>query len=847
MRNSEPCPYGSAMIRVVLRGAVANLARLVGAVVALALGVAVLVATVQLGSGLRASIAGSVAAGWDHVDVVVAAPHTIGSAVAAETVGIPMDSAEVVRMLDGVDAVATVPRGPASLVDGRGEVIGTAGTAVAETWVGQPSLSPWRLVAGVGATRPGNVVVDATTAEEAGVSIGDPLQVLLPEPLEVVVTGLMRTRTGGSTTVPTVMLSAEDSLVRLVGEDGAADLLLIGAADGVDLEVLVGDVDVAVGSGLDVATGNVYGAALVAGQAGRLGAIDGLLGVMTVISLAVATVGSANVMAVSGARRSREWVFLRSVGARRWQVMVAVTCEHAIVGLVAGGLALPVGMGLAAIGARGTEALDIGVVAPTVTWPGIATIVGTVSVAVLVAVVAGWRTAVRATGRWVLDGVSSAVSAGAVRPRWAVMAVVGLVGVVGGGLAGDPAVIGVASLALLIAVTACITGVAPRLLAGLRRPLIWFSGASGELAWQHTVRGGGRTWGAVTALFVSSVLVAVIAVVASSFQAGVIDRVRASITADLVVQAADYDGSGLPPDLAARLADLDQIDRTASIGLAAGEIGGQQSIATIADGQSLDGLLELDVLAGSLDVPSRWPKAEQPRKAGPSGPRYRWRRPTAHVLNSRSPRFNRSGPGDGVGTAVVPATAWPGDRQGDGDVLVLVGLADGVSVEDARKAAVVIAPPAGVAWVYDPTEFALASAEDIAPVLAVVLALLGLAALSALLVIANTAVLAVIERTREIGLLRAVGQTRRQIRTMVRWESVLVAGVGTTIGMVVGTVVGWATVQSLGGVLADAAAQIPVVAFGGLLAAGLLAGVTASVIPAWHAARIPVLVAIARQ
>lgn len=431
------------------------------------------------------------------------------------------------------------------------------------------------------------------------------------------------------------------------------------------------------------------------------------------------------------------------------------------------------------------------------------------------------------------------------------MAVVGLVGVVGGGLAGDPAVIGVASLALLIAVTACITGVAPRLLAGLRRPMIWFSGASGELAWQHTVRGGGRTWGAVTALFVSSVLVAVIAVVASSFQAGVIDRVRASITADLVVQAADYDGSGLPPDLAARLADLDQIDRTASIGLAAGEIGGQQSIATIADGQSLDGLLELDVLAGSLDAlqgrtiavaqgraaQEGWSIGSPVPVAAPDGPR----------VELQVAAIYRSGPGDGVGTAVVPATAWPGDRQGDGDVLVLVGLADGVSVEDARKAAVVIAPPAGVAWVYDPTEFALASAEDIAPVLAVVLALLGLAALSALLVIANTAVLAVIERTREIGLLRAVGQTRRQIRTMVRWESVVVAGVGTTIGMVVGTVVGWATVQSLGGVLADAAAQIPVVAFGGLLAAGLLAGVTASVIPAWHAARIPVLLAIARQ
>lgn len=691
------------MIRVVLSGAVVNLARLVGAVVALALGVAVLVATVQLGSGLRASIAGSVGAGWDHVDVVVAAPQTIGSAVAAETAGIPVDSAEAVRMLDGVDAVATVVRGPASLVDVEGEVIGTAGTAVAETWVGQPSLSPWRLVAGVGASRPGSVVVDATTAEEAGVSIGDQLQVLLPEPLDVVVTGLARPWSGGSTTVPTVMLSPEESVSGLEGNDGAADLLLIGAADGVVLGVLVGDVGAAVGSGLDVTTGNAYGVALAAGEAGRLGAIDGLLGVMTVISLAVATVGSASVMAVSGARRSREWVLLRSVGARRWQVMGAVTCEHAIVGLVGGALALPVGMGLAAIGGRGTEALDIGVVAPTLTWPGMATIVGTVSVAVLVAVVAGLRTAVRASGRWVFDGASNAASPGSVRPVWAVMAVAGLAGVAGGGLAGDPAVIGVASLALLFAVTASMSGVAPRLLGGLRRPLTWFSGASGELAWQHTVRDGGRTWGAVTALFVSSVLVAVLAVVASSFQAGVIDRVRASIIADLVVQAADYDGSGLPPDLAARLADLDQIDGTASIGLAAGEIGGQQSIATIADGQSLDGLLELDVLAGSLDAlqgrtiavaegraaQEGWSIGSPVPVAAPDGPR----------VELQVAAIYRSGPGDGVGTAVVPATAWPGDRQGDGDVLVLVGLADGVSVEDARKAAVVIAPPAGVAWV----------------------------------------------------------------------------------------------------------------------------------------------------
>ena len=201
-----------------------------------------------------------------------------------------------------------------------------------------------------------------------------------------------------------------------------------------------------------------------------------------------------------------------------------------------------------------------------------------------------------------------------------------------------------------------------------------------------------------------------------------------------------------------------------------------------------------------------------------------------------------------AGDYVITRAAWAPHRTQDSDTLVAVTFDDGVST-DAGTAAV-----EKTAAAYDNPEvqardaYAQSSAGGIDMMLTLVYALLALAVLIALLGIANTLTLAIHERTRELGLLRAVGQTRAQLRAMVRWESVLVAAFGTAGGLGLGAFLGWVLVRASDGA-SDSAfafamppAQLAVVALVGL-AAGALAGLR----PARRAARLDVLRAVAAE
>jgi putative ABC transport system permease protein len=201
-----------------------------------------------------------------------------------------------------------------------------------------------------------------------------------------------------------------------------------------------------------------------------------------------------------------------------------------------------------------------------------------------------------------------------------------------------------------------------------------------------------------------------------------------------------------------------------------------------------------------------------------------------------------------AGDYVITRAAWAPHRTQDSDTLVAVSFKPGVATADGKAAVQKVAARYGNPSVQTRDEFAQSSAGGIDMMLTLVYALLALAVLIALLGIANTLTLAVHERIRELGLLRAVGQTRSQLRAMVRWESVLVAAFGTAGGLVLGAFLGWVLVKSSDGASATAfafalpPAQLLVVALVGL-AAGALAGLR----PARRAARLDVLRAIATE
>jgi len=206
-----------------------------------------------------------------------------------------------------------------------------------------------------------------------------------------------------------------------------------------------------------------------------------------------------------------------------------------------------------------------------------------------------------------------------------------------------------------------------------------------------------------------------------------------------------------------------------------------------------------------------------------------------------------TGAGAAVGSFVIPVDVWAPHTTQPTDTTVLIRLAEGVSLDDGQAAVQEVATTYGQPDVQTRDEYIDSVAGGVDVFLYFVYALLALAILIALMGIANTLSLSVHERTRELGLLRAVGQTRSQVRSMVRWESVIIALFGTVGGLALGAFLGWALMQAVAteegfGVFAAPVAQLAVV-----VAFGALVGILAAFRPAQRAARLDVLDAIATE
>jgi putative ABC transport system permease protein len=199
-----------------------------------------------------------------------------------------------------------------------------------------------------------------------------------------------------------------------------------------------------------------------------------------------------------------------------------------------------------------------------------------------------------------------------------------------------------------------------------------------------------------------------------------------------------------------------------------------------------------------------------------------------------------------AGSYLLPRATWAPHAVQSVDRLVLVDLKPGVSLPAGKAAVEQVAQRYGAPMVQDRDEYLGTVAEGVNLMLGIVYALLALAIVIALMGITNTLTLAIHERTRELGLLRAVGETRGQLRAMVRSESVLIALFGTLGGLGAGLFLGWALVwaASSGGIGRFAVPGVPLVV---VLLAGAVAGVLAGIRPARRAASLDVLAAIAAE
>jgi putative ABC transport system permease protein len=364
-------------------------------------------------------------------------------------------------------------------------------------------------------------------------------------------------------------------------------------------------------------------------------------------------------------------------------------------------------------------------------------------------------------------------------------------------------------------------------------------GVSGLLARRNAAREPRRVAGAATALMVGIGVVTLITVLAASSRASVRDTVGRAFGGDLVITTGSSIGGGFDPRLAGDVARLPQVQAAAGMGTGGVRIDGAAVRVAYADPAALARVLDLG--SGANAGPGRIAVSrDEARKHG-------WHVGTAVTAvfadgARRTLTVGGTYPSGGpAGDYLLSRTEWTAHDPQPRDTTVLVGLRPGVGVAEGERAVAAAARPYAAPDVMTRKEYVDAQASGVNILLTLVYVMLALAIVIALLGIANTLSLSVHERTRELGLLRAAGATRGQVRSMIRGESLIVALFGTVGGLGAGLVSGWALARAAtGGTFAVPGVQLVVI-----VVVGAVAGVLAALRPARRAARLEILRAVA--
>lgn len=849
-------------VRLSLSSLRAHKRRFAGTFLAVFLGVAFLAGTLVMGDTLRASFDSMFGNATIGTDAVVRSADTITTPGESQGVRQPVDTALVstLETVPGVAAAAPDIEGAGQLVGRNGKPIGGQGPpTLAGNWITDSRLNPYQLAEGRAPRKSGEVVVNRGAAKKGDLKIGDTTTLRTPDPVEVTVVGLA-TFGGedGMAQVTFTGMTRTDAEKYLTARPGEAASIKVRAGPGVSEKDLVDRLTPVLPKGVEAITGQESAQEntdMISSQ--FLTVFTTFLLVFSGIALLVATFSIHNTFAIVVAQRTRENALLRALGASRRQVTATTLVEASAVAVAASVAGLAGGVGIAA----GLQALfpaigfpfpdgNLVINALSMALPLAVGIVVCLGSALLPAARAGRTAPLAALRETAVDASGASRTRAVTGMGLAALAVaVTLSGVLVSPsvwLAGLGAVLALVSFVVLGPVA---SSTAVRILGG---PLDTLRGVTGSLARRNALRSPKRTAATASALMIGVAVVSLFTVFGASLKATMDQTVSRSFAGDVAVSTPSFGagGSGLSPRLAGAIQQLPEVDTAVGLGRGVAEVDGRGRALTVTDPVALERTFDLGKVQGSLrDLGTDGiaiTRAEADKQHLTTGEKAR----LAFTDGKKQTFTVRAayGRSELAGDYLITRAAWAPHRTQDSDALVAVSFREGVSTDAGKAAVRHVADRYGNPEVQTRDEYAQSSAGGIDMMLTLVYALLALAVLIALLGIANTLTLAIHERTRELGLLRAVGQTRSQLRAMVRWESVLVAAFGTVGGLGLGAFLGWVLVKASDGASDSAFAfAIPPVQLVIVALVGLAAGALAGLRPARRAARLDVLRAIATE
>jgi putative ABC transport system permease protein len=844
------------MLRTTLKSINAHKRRLLATCTAVLLGVAFLSGTLVLGDTLRADFNDLFSETNAGTDALVRSSTEVGDDDFTERGLLDAAVVDQIRDVDGV--AAAEPR-----IEATGQIVGADGDPLgggngppteAGNWIDDADLNPYDLDEGRAPTAPGEVVIDRGSADNGDLAVGDTTTIRTPTPIDVTVVGIATFGSADSAgPITWAGFTTEFAQDVLLPTPGSVSSVVVAANDGVSQTELVDRLRPILPADVEVLTG----AELTAEQqddieSGFVGFLETFLLAFAVVALVVATFSIYNTFSILVAQRTRESALLRALGASRRQVLTSITVEALLVGVVASMLGIAAGLGLA-IGLMALlDAMGFGLPSSGLVM-GARTVVTAMVVGVVVTLAASVAPAIKASRVPPLAALRDVAvdRTGASLWRAAAGIVVSVVGIAMtiGGTTGDGSLASSGLGALLTVAGVVLLGpIAARPASAVLGGLLAYRGMSGRLARRNALRNPRRTAGTASALMVGVAVVTLFTVVAASIKASIDDVVSEQFAGDLVIATDNFSGSGLDPDLAGAIGELPEVEVATGLGNAPMTVDGDNDVATVIDPASLPSVLDLEASQGSITDLGDRQVALHEDYATDHGLAMGDPVPVAFADGSTDELTVGAifGNNELMGDVVLAKAAWvPHTAERVTDVVVLIELADGVSAAEAEPAIQTVAGSYGAPDVQDRDEYIASVAGEVDQLLTIIYALLVLAIIIALMGIANTLSLSIHERTRELGLLRAVGQTRRQLRSMIRGESFVVALFGTVGGLGLGTFLGWALVQAISASEGLGSFAIPVTQLAVVVGLGAIVGVIAAVRPARRAARLDVLAAIA--